>query len=174
MIIAMAGLPGTGKSTLAAALAERLGAKILSKDAIREAIFGPDHVDYSRTQDDLCMDVVYAAMAYLLSDDPRRTIIIDGRTFSQSGQAETLVRHARKQDQPLLFVRCECDEQTALARLQSPAGQSHPAKNRSVALYRKLAASRVTVPHPSISIDTGTATVTEAVGHVVSACVGLS
>ena len=37
MLVAMAGLPGTGKSTLAASLAESLGGVVLSKDVVRTA-----------------------------------------------------------------------------------------------------------------------------------------
>lgn len=59
MIIAMAGLPGVGKSTLARALAARLDAVVLDKDRIRASLFPPSHVDYSRDQDDFCIDVMY-------------------------------------------------------------------------------------------------------------------
>ncbi len=39
MLIIVCGLPGTGKSTLAAALASRLGAELLSSDVIRKKAF---------------------------------------------------------------------------------------------------------------------------------------
>ena len=39
MIVIMAGLPGTGKSTLARALAQRLAGAVLDKDEIRAALF---------------------------------------------------------------------------------------------------------------------------------------
>ena len=38
MIVLMAGLPGTGKSTLARGLASRVDGAVLSKDEIRHAI----------------------------------------------------------------------------------------------------------------------------------------
>ena len=52
MVVIMAGLPGSGKSTVARALAERLPATVLDKDVIRAALFAPAHVEYSRVQDD--------------------------------------------------------------------------------------------------------------------------
>ena len=124
MIIAMAGLPGTGKSTLAAALAERFGGRILCKDSIREAMFGAD-VDYSTAQDDLCMGYVYDAMAYLLKQNPARLIIIDGRTFTRQGTAEVLVQRARELQEELLFVVCESDEEIVRNRLDSGPGEGY-------------------------------------------------
>ena len=45
--VLFAGLPGTGKSTLARALAERLGAAVLDKDRVRGALFPGALTDYS-------------------------------------------------------------------------------------------------------------------------------
>ena len=42
MIVLMAGLPGTGKSTLARELAAQTSGRVLSKDEIRHAIFLPE------------------------------------------------------------------------------------------------------------------------------------
>ena len=62
MLIAMAGLPGTGKSTLAAPLASDLGV-LLNKDDVQALLFPPPVLDYSREQDDLVMQAIYAAAA---------------------------------------------------------------------------------------------------------------
>ncbi len=63
--VLFAGLPGTGKSTLAKALAERLGAAILDKDRVRGALFPGLLTDYSAEQDQLCMRAMLEAAAYL-------------------------------------------------------------------------------------------------------------
>ncbi len=70
MLIAMAGLPGTGKTILATALAARTGAVTLDKDRVRAALFPPDVLDYSSEQDDLCFHTLLEAAALLLSRDP--------------------------------------------------------------------------------------------------------
>ena len=48
VFIVMAGLPGTGKSTIARELEKRLHAVVLNKDAIRAELFPGDAVNYSR------------------------------------------------------------------------------------------------------------------------------
>ncbi len=66
MLIAMAGLPGTGKSTLAERLKAELGAVVLNKDEVRAVLFPPPVLDYSAAQDDLCMAAIYAAAAAII------------------------------------------------------------------------------------------------------------
>src|SRR5579859_6966621 len=95
MLIMMAGLPGTGKSTLAEALAEALPATVLNKDRIRAALF--DSVDYSSEQDDVCLEIMFLIAAYLLRTRPHTTLILDGRTFSRRYQIELVERFAREQ-----------------------------------------------------------------------------
>ena len=89
MLIAMAGLPGTGKSTLAARLAAALGGVVLSKDTVRAALFPPPALDYSREQDDLTLAAIYAAARRILGTS-NHPVIIDGRTFSQAYQIRDL------------------------------------------------------------------------------------
>ncbi|HEY3787452.1 MAG TPA: AAA family ATPase, partial [Urbifossiella sp.] len=87
MLIAMAGLPGTGKSTLAARLAEKLGGVVLCKDVVRARLFPV--VDYSREQDDRTMRAIYAE-AWRIIRMEKRPVIIDGRTFSKAYQVRDL------------------------------------------------------------------------------------
>ena len=48
--VLFAGLPGTGKSTLARAIAGRLGAAVLDKDRVRGALFPRGLTDYTRNK----------------------------------------------------------------------------------------------------------------------------
>jgi hypothetical protein len=70
MIVLMAGLPGTGKSTLARELVRRTEGALLSKDEIRAALFSPEDIEYSVLQDDFVMEVMLEAARFLLQKRP--------------------------------------------------------------------------------------------------------
>ena len=160
MLVAMAGLPGTGKSTLARALVEVLQAQgsealILDKDHVRASLFEPEDVAYSREQDDLCVDIMLQVAGYLLHDAPDRTVILDGRTFSRHDQVETVIRAAADLAVPLVFIECRCNEATAIQRLaQDQAHQAHLAKNRGPDLYRRVKAQADPLTISHLIVDT--------------------
>src|SRR5271169_2362760 len=91
MVVIMAGLPGTGKSTVARSLAERLPGTVLDKDTIRAALFAPAHVEYSRVQDDFCQKIMLQTAAYLLGRNLSPYVLLDGRTFSRRYQREQVL-----------------------------------------------------------------------------------
>ena len=91
MIVIMAGLPGTGKSTLAQALALRLPGAVLDKDAIRASLFEPPYIEYSLSQDDFCGEVMLQTAAYLLSKHAELKVLLDGRTFSRRYQPDRVI-----------------------------------------------------------------------------------
>lgn len=155
MIVLLAGLPGTGKSTLAAALAERLHGAILSKDVIRHALFAPPDVDYSTAQDDFVLQIMLEGATWILRTDPARIIFLDGRTFSRRYQIETVLNAADNLKQPWRILECVCSDETARARLeaQSAAGD-HPAGNRNFALYLEVKARFEPITFPKTIIDT--------------------
>ena len=138
MIILMAGLPGTGKSTLARALAERTDGCVLSKDEIRAALFAPDDIEYSTAQDDFCMDVMLEAARFLLEKNPNRKVFLDGRTFSRRYQIDKVLSFAADLSQPWRILECTCSEESARQRLELDA--SHPARNRNFVLYLQVKA----------------------------------
>jgi len=135
MIILMAGLPGTGKSTLAKALATELSGTILNKDEIRHAIFGPQ-VEYSTAQDDFCMELMLQAAGYIWKKDPARLIFLDGRTFSRRYQIDRVIKFANQERPRWRILECTCSEVTAQARLEQPS--EHAARNRDYPLYLRM------------------------------------
>lgn len=155
MMILMAGLPGTGKSTLARELAARTSGRILSKDEIRHAIFLPDEIEYSSRQDDVCLHLILETAGYLLSRNPARSIFIDGRPFSRRYQIENVLGAAAFFHQPWRILECICSEETVRRRLAADAGAGdHPAGNRDYQLYLEVKSRFEAITHAKTVIDT--------------------
>ena len=152
MIILMAGLPGTGKSTVARELSARLNGTILSKDTIRHTLFEQRDVEYSTEQDDFCMDIMLETAAYILRKHPERTVILDGRTFSRRYQIERVVELAERLQQGWRIFECVCSQETARQRLD--AKQDHPAVNRDFDLYLRVRAGFEEITRPKTVLDT--------------------
>lgn len=148
----MAGLPGTGKSTLARALAAELQGVVLDKDHIRAALFPPELIEYSRRQDDFCMEVLLHAAKYLIRDAGRKWVFVDGRPFGRKEQLEQVRQTAEEIGCELRVILCRCPEETARKRLQQP----HVAANRNWELYQKLKAEFEPISLPHLVIDTDT------------------
>jgi hypothetical protein len=106
MLIAMAGLPATGKSTIAARLAEEPGGVILSKDRVRAALFPSPVLDYSSEQNDLTMDAITKPLRTSVRPSRSRPSSFDGRTFLRSYQIRDLFawRHRCKRLRASLSV----------------------------------------------------------------------
>ncbi len=156
MLIAMAGLPGSGKSTIAACLEKELDAVVLDKDRVRAVLFPPRVLDYSAVQDDISMAALFQAAAAILRARPQQVVILDGRTFVRPGQVQSLLDLAASvQEQPRI-IQCVCDDAVAFDRLARDLAEGrHPARNRTSALYQALKAETVPIPIPHLRIDTG-------------------
>lgn len=155
MIVLLAGLPGTGKSALARALAERLDGAILSKDEIRDALFAPPEVEYSTAQDDFVLHLMLEAAAWILQKDPARIVFLDGRTFSRRYQIEAVLKAADNLNQPWRILECVCSDDTARSRLGAQLSSGcHPAGNRTFGLYLEVKARFEPITLPKTVIDT--------------------
>ena len=156
MLIAMTGLPGTGKSTLTHPIANALSAIVLDKDVIRAALFPPDWVEYTTEQDDFCMSIMFQVSAYVLRKDPQRAVILDGRPFSRHSQVMALKQLAEELQTPLRIIECVCSDETARQRLEKATSgkERHLAENRDYALYREIKARFEPIDEPKLVVNT--------------------
>ncbi len=151
----MAGLPGTGKTTLTRELAARTSGRALSKDEIRHALFMPEEIEYSSRQDDFCLQVMLQTAGQLLERNPRRIIFLDGRPFSRRYQVENVLSAADSLHQSWRIVECVCPEEICRERLEDQAASgTHPAGNRNFQLYLEVKSRFEAITLPKTVIDT--------------------
>jgi adenylylsulfate kinase len=173
MLIAMAGLPATGKSRIAERLAAELGAVVLSKDSVRPKLFPPPVLDYSREQDDICMAAIFRAAEYILKTFPTQTVIIDGRTFLRAYQVHDLVNLGASVGQVPRIIECVCADDVVRARLENDwTHDEHPAGNRTFALYQTLKAEAEPIQAERLILDTATTALDVCVKRCLDYLVG--
>lgn len=161
----MAGLPASGKSSLAQQLKPALSAVLLDKDLVRASLF-TDHVEYSRAQDDLCVDIMYDVACFHLERRPETPVLLDGRTYSRAYQIEAVKNAALRANSVLAIVECICSRKTALDRLEEDK-TVHIAKDRDARLYEKSRASAEPIVEPHLILNTDEYTVEQGVDAVL-------
>ena len=153
LLIALAGLPGTGKSVLARPLAQALPAAVLDKDRVRAGLFPPEEVDYTAQQDDLVMEAIFLAATYLLRKG--RSVILDGRLYARAYQVERLLAFSGEVQVPLKLIECIAPDEVIRLRLEADVSQGrHPAQNRSYAMYCQIKAAADPILLPHLVVDT--------------------
>ena len=153
MIVVMAGLPGTGKSTLSRALAEEMGGVVLNKDILRADLFPEEFVEYSTEQDDFVQDLMVRTAGYLLVRHPKLAVFFDGRTFSRTYQVRNAIEAAQRLGTEWRIIECVCSEKVARRRIAK--ARKHPAKNRTIELYLKIRDQFEEIAQPKLVVDTG-------------------
>ena len=149
MLIMMAGLPGTGKSTLAKELARLLPGVVLSKDVLRAALFPAPYIEYSTQQDDFCVKLLLETAEYLLAKYPHEHVILDGRTYARRYQVEQVIKVAARLSTTLKVIECVVTDETAFARIAYDLEHgTHVAANRTPEHYTasKLRFEPITLP----------------------------
>jgi hypothetical protein len=124
-IFAVTGLLGSGKTTLASALAARLGAIIIRSDAVRKHLLGvrPDEHLYAPFGKGVytkeMSERVYETLVSLGKEvlGYGFPVVLDA-SFNKERHREKVRSLAQKTGCPYLFLYCQCDEEVIKNRLQ--------------------------------------------------------
>jgi len=142
-VVLLAGLPGSGKTTLARALLERLpDARLLDKDLVRDALFAP--CDYDPAEREVSVEAMVAAAGYHLAR--ARTVLLDGIPAPSPELCRRTRALAARTGAWWALLRCDVPMEVAVARCEADrAAGRHPAANRDRDLVARVAAELATV-----------------------------
>jgi uncharacterized protein len=121
LLLAVGGVAGTGKTTLATAIADAFGAELLRTDVIRQEIFGTaphaaatDGGIYSRPSRDRVYEEMLRRAAALHAD--RIFVVLDG-TFSTLDMLQKAQKLAVDPRSGFLAIECVCRPEVARERI---------------------------------------------------------
>lgn len=118
LVVLLVGLPGAGKTTLAGALAPRIGAVALNRDEIRDAIFPDAFLDYSAPQNQVGTDALLGVLTYLLCYKQPGFVIVDGKPFSRKEEIAVVKSLAETHGADLLVLHCVAPPEIIEGRLR--------------------------------------------------------
>lgn len=124
-VIVVCGLMGSGKTTLATSLADRLGIELLSTDFVRRELLGPsittaafDDGHYSpELRQRVYNELLHLAEMVLRK---RMSVVLDG-AFLTSMQRQAAITLAREGGAIPLVVHCDCPADVAIQRINQRA-----------------------------------------------------
>jgi predicted kinase len=147
-IVAVMGLPGAGKSTVARAIEHELGMRRVCRDAIRAAMF--PRCDHSYVEKRAAFRSVLLALEINCALDA--SSVLDGMTFSRREDYERVAALAAERGADILPLLIECTPATARERIANDASV-HPAGDRQPGLVDEVAARFETPPAHAVRID---------------------
>jgi hypothetical protein len=145
-LILLSGLPGTGKTTFARALGERLELAHVESDAIRRGLAAEP--TYSPRESGLVFERVETEARQALAEG--RHALIDATNLTNRDRRR-FVRLAKETDARLIAVRLTAPEEVIRERLAGPRDGHSQA---GMAIYDRMKGRPQPFPFPAIVIDT--------------------
>jgi aminoglycoside phosphotransferase family enzyme/predicted kinase len=146
-LVLVGGAPGTGKSTVAAALADRLGWIVLRSDEVRKDVTGVGRATPSRAEPDAGIytpSITRSTYTELLARAERllragESVILDA-TWSDASSRAAAARLARDAAAELVEVCCTAPPEVATARVHRRSEESVDVSDADVDVAREIRA----------------------------------
>ncbi|MEM3075539.1 MAG: AAA family ATPase [Candidatus Bilamarchaeaceae archaeon] len=148
MLVIICGLPGTGKSTLAKTLAEKIGAATISSDSIRMQIL--EQRTYSEKEKEIVYEEMFKKAGNLLANG--KSVILDA-TFYKKNYREKAKAHAEKAKTDFFIIECTTDERVLKKRLFSRTKKTSESE-ADFAVYKKVKELFEPISEPHLTVDT--------------------
>jgi predicted kinase len=132
VLIAMAGLPGTGKSTCADLIARNLHVPLVDKDDLLELV-RHSSIEDELEQGRLAYDLVFSLASRQLANE---TSVIVDTCLAFAWLRDKLAHIAADHNATMLVVHCVCSDDVARQRIAARAAGGLP--HRSLAEYDRL------------------------------------
>ena len=149
VLVAVSGLPGTGKSYFCGQLAERLPFTILESDALRKTLFSSP--SYSSEESSRLFRVVHLLIERLLKKGI--SLILDATNLSERNR-EYLYSIADRLDVKLVLVRVEAPPQVVRGRLESRLEDSGNKSDADWAVYQRMKFLAQKIRRKHYAVDT--------------------
>jgi len=148
-LVAVSGLPGTGKSYFCSKLAERLPLAVLESDALRKVLFSPP--SYSVKESSHLFRAVHHLIERLLRKGI--SLIFDATNLSERHR-EYLYSIAERLDIKLVLVRVEAPAQVVHGRLEARREDSGGKSDANWAVYQRMKTSAQKISRKHYAVDT--------------------
>lgn len=132
MLVVVCGLPGAGKTTVSAAVADRLAAPRLRTDVVRKDVL--DDPDYTPEETRRVYAALLERAREALAADG--VVVLDG-TFKRRHQRDEARALARSLNVPFRLVKVECEESVVRERIAAREGDESDADFEVHQLHRE-------------------------------------
>lgn len=151
-LVIVCGLSGTGKSTVAKALAGRTGFEIFNSDVIRKRLSGLDATERASATyragiyDEHSTEITYAALLTEAEKSLRAKngVIVDA-TFKNPAHRQPFVELGARLRVPIMFVECRVDENEVRRRLLEREQRPDAASDANWEVYQRQKAEFVPI-----------------------------
>lgn len=160
ILVVLGGFMGTGKSTLAKALASTLGSEVISTDEVRYALLGPSQEPLGYDHGIYRPELRRRVYGELLNRAKQHlnngcSVILDG-AFLKNEVRLPVMQLSRQHGAVPIFIQCECPKSTAIQRLaERTAGNNGFSEARPDLFDRQVAeADTPNSSLPYVHVDT--------------------